>query len=439
MKNTAFYDEQYVDAASLNRLSATVSGDFGLSNSSLAIPGLLFPEAATLAATGLSVGATLTAPFGVLFANGVISQAHGVLTNADTQSYVVNFAGLVPGSGSVTAFLVASYASILQQPFQVIGPQAGHPDYNPSFAPYTAYAQQVDSLALSATTTPPDGATTFELARGTLAAGATGIVLTTAYQARAMGLSASQVVSVGGAVAVTAAMAGKVLQASGVATPTLPSVSGVNGLGFGFSCLASGLQTVGVTGGDRIFGIVGSPNIGAASMVVSGGESVGVLATPFGWQVVTSSQFGITAETAAAISTSTSGALLRNLNLGDLTNIITAKTNLGLKYYRTSNYTPTAGTGFEESHLLGALPGYYSLQAWLVCRFAESGYSPGDNVQVNAGGTSRNDGGMPYVNNTKVGLSIGNNGYYVTPKGGGNVTSLITPGNWYVYIILEYN
>ena len=170
-----FSTNQYIDAPTLNAAAAAVSGDMQLAMGGNTA-GLINPTSASYTTSGLSVTASLPSPFAVLFGNGVLAQAFGTTTGQSTSSYTVSFAGVVPASGSVTAYLVASYQQIQQNSISVIGPPVGHPDYNPNFQPYTAYELNVDSLALSATSGAPDNATTFELFRCTLAAGATGIV-----------------------------------------------------------------------------------------------------------------------------------------------------------------------------------------------------------------------------------------------------------------------
>jgi hypothetical protein len=80
---------------------------------------------------------------------------------------------LVPASGTATVYIVASYGQIGEQQTQVIGPQDGHPDYDPTFAPFQWYLEELDTLVISATLTNPltTPTTTFELCHFTLAAG----------------------------------------------------------------------------------------------------------------------------------------------------------------------------------------------------------------------------------------------------------------------------
>ncbi|MDD2878494.1 MAG: hypothetical protein PHZ23_14845 [Acidiphilium sp.] len=170
-----FNNEQFVDSGTLNNASALVSGAIAITNNMMTSPGIINPDMAMLSFSGLTVTADLPAPFGVLFGDSHIAQAHGTQTNADTQSYAVSFSSLVPASGSVTAYLLASAQTIYQNPTTIVGPPPGHPNYNPNFVPYTGYLNTVDSLALSSSTTAADNSTTFEIGRTTLTAGQTSI------------------------------------------------------------------------------------------------------------------------------------------------------------------------------------------------------------------------------------------------------------------------
>ena len=291
MKTPNFSTGQYIDAPTLNAASALVSGDLAL-GAGLFKPGLVFPEAAGYGATGLSVNASLPSPFAVLFGTGAMAQAHGVTTGADSQSYSVSFSGAVPGSGSTTAYLAASYLSIQQSPLQIVGPPVGHPDYNPNFAPYTAYTQNVDSLSVFVTTTKPDNSAIFELFRVTLAAAATGVgTMNTAYQQRASGPNVTQTLAVSGTYQVLVANAGRRHQATAASTLTLPSVAGSDGLTFPFSSATSGVVTIQAAGSDLIYG---GPNAasGIASFAIAQGTAVTLEGDQGIWQIVSAGQPG---------------------------------------------------------------------------------------------------------------------------------------------------
>ena len=122
-------------------------------------------------------------PFAVVDANGILSQALGTTNGTTSSVYTLDFSSFVPSSGSVTVYITATTFSLSLQPYQVIGPPIGHPDYNPSFAPYTAYGETVDSLSITLSTTAPNNQTVFELGRIVLTSGQIAVTsVTTSYQ-----------------------------------------------------------------------------------------------------------------------------------------------------------------------------------------------------------------------------------------------------------------
>lgn len=174
MQTPAFVDGQFVDGSLLNGAVAQFMSDFALIGAELHTPGLLNPTGLTFTAPGgmlINVGAP--SPFAVLFGNGLVVTANGVVSGATSSTYQVNFAPLVPTSGgAVTAFIVASYpGAIGEQQIQVIGPPEGHPDFDPTFAPFQFYLEQLGTIAIGVTTTAPDNTNTFELARTSLTVG----------------------------------------------------------------------------------------------------------------------------------------------------------------------------------------------------------------------------------------------------------------------------
>jgi hypothetical protein len=285
-QNPNYTAYEFLSAAALNAAAGVVSGSLAQIVSGVSAPGLVHPEVVGLTASGLVVTVTAPLPFQTLFGSGVLASASGVTTGVTSSTYSVNFSGVVPVSGAaVTAYLLASYASILEGAYQVVGPPQGHPDYNPLFVPATAYASQLDTIALAASLTAPDNVTTFELARCTLASGATGVgSLSTAYQQRASALPATQGLQVSGAITLTpAAHGGKTLVFVGSGTATLwPAASG-NGLGVTFVSTTSGTVAVQTTGADLIYG--------SASYGGSGGVSGITVAQ--GSQIELGSLYGI--------------------------------------------------------------------------------------------------------------------------------------------------
>ena len=174
---------QFMDADAFNTAFTTLFDNDTLINSVLFTPGVVNPMMLMSSTANLQVTLTLPSPFAVLFGNGILAQAHGVDNNTTSTSYEVDLTSLVPSSNQVVAYIVASLIEIEQDPFTVTGPPIGHPDYNPTFAPYVAQATTQYSLQVTATTTPPDNMTTFELGRFTLSVGQTSLMMmTTSFQ-----------------------------------------------------------------------------------------------------------------------------------------------------------------------------------------------------------------------------------------------------------------
>lgn len=287
MKSPIYSTEEFLSSAALSLAAATASGAVNLAMGTiLPYAGLMYPEGITLTPAGFVVSSTLPAPFGILFGNGIFAQAHGTQTNQDTQSYSTNFTSLVPASGSVTAYLLASQTTIQQGPYQVIGPQPGHPDYDPTFIPYTAYAQQVDSLSLSASLTAPDNQTTFELARGTLAAGATGITnWTLGNQLRSASQHIIQPMSASGLVNLGAVHLGKFLNCSGSTTLVLPDLTLYNGCCFIASNPVSGITIQTSINGQNIYGFGAVPGSAVTGFVLPAGVIGQVISQNGNWVI----------------------------------------------------------------------------------------------------------------------------------------------------------
>lgn len=272
MKSPIYAVEEFLSSAALNAAAAVASGSVNLAmQTAFPYAGLFYPENITLTPAGFVVSSTLPAPFGVEFGSGIFAQAHGIQTNQDTQSYSTDFTSLVPGSGSVTAYLLTSYMAIQQGPYQVIGPQPGHPDYDPTFVPYTAYAQQVDSLSLSASLTAPDNATTFELARGTLTAGATGITnFTIGNQLRASQQGNLQPISVSGNVNLSATHLGKFIYFAASGQANLPDLTKYNGCRFTIFGLGN-VTVAPIVAGQNIYGYGSTPSSAVTGFVIPAG------------------------------------------------------------------------------------------------------------------------------------------------------------------------
>lgn len=258
-----FTDPQFVDAAGTGGLNAafgTVSGAISaLGSGAWAAPGLIAPEAMTVSFSGLVATVGLPQPWGLVNASGTLVHAHGTQTGADTQSYSASFASLVPATGSVTAYLVASNASIQQNSFSIPGPPPGHPSYNPNFVPTIGYATNVGSVSLTATSGIPDNINTFELFRTTLVPSQTSVsAWNMGYQRRALPRLAFPAYSVSSGGALTPAQAQGILYpATTGLTNTLPSATGAAGLVFRFFNTTGSAWTISTAGSDFIYGFAG--------------------------------------------------------------------------------------------------------------------------------------------------------------------------------------
>lgn len=248
--------------------------------------GLSRPDVIGFSVGGLILTSTLSSPFGVLFSAGTFAQAHGTNSNADTQVYTTDFSGLVPGSGSVTAYLNASLVTIQQDPVQIIGPPLGHPDYDPSFVPFTAYQNNVASLALTATTTPPDNATSFELCRFTLTAGAVTLPTPdTTNQIRLTSVTAIQLVNATPPYTIPVTSAGRGFRVVGSGTITFPPLNVSNGMIIPLSIQAASV-TLQASGADTFIGSGTTPSSAVGSLTPPNGQGMLIVGTPTHWQVL---------------------------------------------------------------------------------------------------------------------------------------------------------
>ena len=288
-----FTPYEFLNAATMNSAAGAVSGSLAQTTSGLSAAGLIRPESVALTASGLLVNASAPLPFQVLFANGVMAGASGTSSVSISSNYSVNFTPLVPVSGTaVTAYLLASYQQIQSGAYQIVGPPPGHPDYNPLFVPQTAYSVAIDSVALTASTTAPDNVSTFELARCSLASGATGVgLLNTAYQQRASALPPTQVLQVSGTFSLSPSThGGKTLVFTGPSVATLWAASAGNGLEISFSSSTSGVCSVVVSGSDSIYGSSSSAAaIGVSAITVTQGSLVTLESILGLWQTTSES------------------------------------------------------------------------------------------------------------------------------------------------------
>lgn len=261
----------------MNAISSAASGNIDSLAVAATGPGLIRPDLLALASSGLALTATMPSPFAVLFGSGVLAFANGSTPGQFSDAATVSFSGLVPGSGSVTVYLVATAGAVNEGPFQVTGPPPGHPDYNPNFAAYTAYAQSLDTLLLAPTTTPPDGVASILLCSTLLTAGMSTLsTLSRAAQKLATPLPTQNFVNVVSNKALAATDAGILQRLTAPLFLTLPDVSVASRI-FPFACRAAGCVIQTVSSGQVIYGFGGGavnsiqPLNGQAGAFVSDG------------------------------------------------------------------------------------------------------------------------------------------------------------------------
>lgn len=184
MQQPNYTDNQFVNGALLNQGQSYIAASLKDLGASLFTAGLFYPNDLTYTLNSLSVSVSAGTSFRLLDGEGNLCGFYGTTNGQTSSSVTVDFSSLVPASGSVTAYLVATRYALSQNSTAVIGPPIGHPDYNPSNALFLWYTETEDSLHVYATTTAPDNATVFELLRTTLTAGQTSITSYSTANAR---------------------------------------------------------------------------------------------------------------------------------------------------------------------------------------------------------------------------------------------------------------
>ncbi len=175
MRIANFSNNQFIDESGLDNAESLTLTSLMDITSSLHTPGLIGASNLSFSYSGLNITVNAPLPFRALFSDGTLASANGTADGESNSSATVDFLALVPATGSVTAYLVATSGSIMQEAYQVIGPPVAHPDYNPNFGPYTAYAEEEDTILFSATTTVPNNTDTLFIASTVLSAGQTTI------------------------------------------------------------------------------------------------------------------------------------------------------------------------------------------------------------------------------------------------------------------------
>lgn len=271
MQTPNFSQYQFVDENGLNTAFGSVSGSIAaLAAETFPVVGLLYPEMLTYSGSGMVLTVGAPSPAAIVTISGTVALAHGTTTGSDTQTYSVNFASLVPASGSVTAYLVATAATVQQNPIGIPGPPQGHPSYNPNFVPGVGYQSTTDTFSLTATTSYPNNNTAFEVARTTLTAGQATLPTSSldfSHQKRATGYLYQQPVGVTGSYALPIAYAAAgFFAATPGYTNTLPPANSSAGIPLSLFNASTGVWTITASGSDQIYGLSGSAGLTSCQM-----------------------------------------------------------------------------------------------------------------------------------------------------------------------------
>ena len=259
MRTAQFINGQYLDQTALNLLAGDAASGIRQAVGTWALPGLVHPEAIAWSVSGSTLTANCAYPFAVQFEGGIIATALGTTPGTSGSTYNIQLSGFIPTAGSQAVYINASYFSLGQTQETVVGPPQGNPAFNPTFAPFNFYTEQVDSIAVLASLTPPDNASTFGLVQVNLTAGTTGVTLgELGYQfqilsSRILGVQMHYALE---SMNLTQEDAGVVwnIEYPGV-TVTLPSAAQSAGYPFMFAAynsLGSGYSTIQGYGSDQI-------------------------------------------------------------------------------------------------------------------------------------------------------------------------------------------
>lgn len=414
MKTPQFALAEYVSNAVFNTAVATDVGNIASLGAAVLSPGLCSPSSLSVTPSGLVVNVVMSLPFGIIFSSGNLVQAHGSQTNADTQTYAVPFSGALPGSGTATGYLIATSGQIQQNPYQVLGPPPGHPDYNPTFVAYTAYSTLTDTLLLSGSVTPADGLNTFELARFTLVAGASSVGSADLSKqiASSVFTSMSPQTTPSGTVQILGPDSGTLFNAANGATTYVlpPNPSTLNGSLYGFMSSTTSAVSIHVSGAVGIYGTPSAPASGATTLALMNGNSTFIAAVNGRWQVVGGNQSSARARLVANTTFYVDGSFGSNTT-GDGTSgnpwqtlpfaISALQENVDFAGFVVTLQLADYATGYGDATISGPFIGLTGYNSFIIngnsgtptntpvgnISFANGGQGLCQNVYFNGGGT----------------------------------------------------
>ena len=218
MRTPLFNDNEFLSQDQLNTAAGLVSDSLEDITSALHTPGLIAASSLSFSYSNLTITVDAPLPFMALFSDGTLASANGTVDGSTSSSATVDFSSLVPSTGNVTAYLVAVSGSVAQSPTTTVGPPVGHPDFSPSFQPYTAYNDVQGTLIFSATTTAPDNTDTLLICSTVLSAGQTTITSSSTVGQLYAGAILTQDVSIIGTLGVGDTLTAASAQINGNAT-----------------------------------------------------------------------------------------------------------------------------------------------------------------------------------------------------------------------------
>ena len=175
MQFATYQQYQFLNAQALNLAWTRESSNWTNNGAYFHTSGVANGSDIIFGTSSLTVNITAAPPVAVQFSSGVFAQGFGNSNGVSSSVYSLNVSSFVPGSGSQTVYIVAQVASILENQQLIVGPPAGHPDYDPTYNPTLQYLETWDSFNLVATLTTPNNTTNVEICRFVLSSGQSSI------------------------------------------------------------------------------------------------------------------------------------------------------------------------------------------------------------------------------------------------------------------------